>query len=563
MFRKKFPLIAFVFISLLLFDCRPEKKEAVSVTLSTNYEDLVSLFKDWREFQKPKVANGVPDYTAAAMKEQRSGLEKFRDRLSAIDCSAWPISQQVDYHIVRAEMNGLDFDHRVLRPWSRNPCFYVVIEQSPTDMPVREGPIMYGMLCLWELKYKFPLPDKEKAEFRMKLQAIPKILEQAKGNLVEEAKDLWFLGIRKKKEESAILADLAKHLAEQHPDLVPEAEQAKAAVDDFRAWLEKKQSTMTASSGIGIENYNWYMKNVHLVPYAWEDQLVIIQSELDRAGASLKLEENRNRKLPELEPATTEEEYRRRLNEALDDYIEFLRKEEIYTVRDSIYDALKRPTAIGNRRLEESRFIPPGSLDGLAQVTYRDALPMQCHGGIHWPDLARMINEPHPSLIRREPLLYDIWDSRCEGLATANEEMMMHAGLFDKRSLRVRELIYILIAFRAARAMGDLKMHSNEFSLDDAVDFAVEWTPRGWLSREGNTVWFDESLYLNQPFYGASYLVGKVHIEKLLADCASRQGKEFNLKKWWDEFHSSGLIPVSLIRWEMTGRDDEIKKLWH
>jgi hypothetical protein len=563
MFRKNFPLIALIFLSLLLFDCRPKKKEVTPATLSTNYEDLVSLFKDWREFQKPKVTNGVPDYTAAAMKEQRNGLEKFRSRLNAIDCRAWPISQQVDYHIVRAEMNGLDFDHRVLRPWSRNPCFYVVIEQSPSDMPVREGPIMYGMLCLWELKYKFPLPDKEKAEFRMKLQAIPKILEQAKGNLFEEAKDLWFLGIRKKKEESVILANLAKNLAEQHPDLVPEAEQAKAAVDDFRGWLEKKQINMTAASGIGIENYNWYMKNVHLVPYTWEDQLVIIQNEMDRAGANLKLEEHGNRNLPELEPAATEEEYRRRLNEALNYYIEFLRKEEICTVPDYMYDALKRPTVIGDRRLEESRFIPPSGLrETLSQLSYRDSLPMQCHGGIHWPDFARMIYEPHPSLIRREPLLYDIWDCRCEGLATANEEMMMHAGLFDKRSPRLRELVYLYCVWRGARAMGDLKMHSNEFSLEDAINFACEWTPYGLWTKENDSVWFDESLYLNQPFYGASYIVGKVYIEKVLADCGHQQGKKFNLKKWWDEFQAAGLIPVSLIRWQMTGLDDEIKKLW-
>ena len=120
----------------------------------------------------------------------------------------------------------------------------------------------------------------------------------------------------------------------------------------------------------------------------------------------------------------------------------------------------------------------------------------------------------------------------------------------------------MLLANRGARAMGDLKMHSNEFILEDAVNFACEWTPYGWLSKEGNTVWFDESLYLNQPFYGASYVVGKVYIEKVLSDCARQLGKEFSLKKWWDEFHAAGLIPVSLIRWEMTGLDDEIKKLW-
>jgi hypothetical protein len=29
-----------------------------------------------------------------------------------------------------------------------------------------------------------------------------------------------------------------------------------------------------------------------------------------------------------------------------------------------------------------------------------------------------------------------------------------------------------------------------------------------------------------------------------------------------DDFHAAGMIPVSLIRWEMTGLTDEIEKLW-
>jgi len=559
--KRNFLVIGLFFLSLIILNyCSQGKKEAEEVARGANYQDLVTLSTEFREFQKPKVVEGVPDYTAAAMETQRRGLEKFKGRLKAMDCGSWPVSQQVDYHVVRAEMNGLDFDHRVLRPWSRNPCFYTVIETGPTDVPAREGPVNYGTLLLW--KYKFPLADKDVTEFRMKLQAIPKMLEQAKVNLTEEAKDLWFLAIRKKKVESAALADLAKYLAEHHPDLAPDAEKAKTAADDFRSWVEKKQSTMTARSGIGIENYNWYMKNVHLVPYTWGDQLAIIERELARSLADLKLEENRNRKFPKLEPVTTEQEYRRRFNDAVDYFIEFLRREEIFTVPDYLYESLKRPAVIGDRRLKESSFIPPtGFRDFFTQVDYRDPLPMRCHG-THWFDWARMVYEPHQSRIRRVPLLYSIWDSRAEGLSTAMEEMMTHAGLYDKGSPRVRELVYVLLANRAARAMGDLKMHSREFTLEDAVDFAVEWTPYGWMRKEGNSVWFDESLYLNQPGYGTSYVVGKVQIEKLLADCSHQLGEKFSLKKWWDEFHAAGMIPVSLIRWEMTGREDEIKKLW-
>ncbi len=56
--------------------------------------------------------------------------------------------------------------------------------------------------------------------------------------------------------------------------------------------------------------------------------------------------------------------------------------------------------------------------------------------------------------------------------------------------------------------------------------------------------------------------MGKVYIEKVIADCAHQLGEEYSLKKWWDEFHAAGMIPTSLIRWEMTGLEDEIKKLW-
>jgi uncharacterized protein (DUF885 family) len=56
-------------------------------------------------------------------------------------------------------------------------------------------------------------------------------------------------------------------------------------------------------------------------------------------------------------------------------------------------------------------------------------------------------------------------------------------------------------------------------------------------------------------------VIGKIHIEKLIRDRAKQLGEEFNLKQFMDEFHNAGMIPTSLIRWEMTGLDDEIKQM--
>src|SRR5262245_20955585 len=106
---------------------------------STRYEDLTALFAEWRAFQQPPLVDGVPDYTAGAMSQQRRKLVAYQQRLAEIDPHGWPIDRQVDYHVVRAEMNGLEFDHRVLQPWTNNPAFYVTVFTSESDQPARVG----------------------------------------------------------------------------------------------------------------------------------------------------------------------------------------------------------------------------------------------------------------------------------------------------------------------------------------------------------------------------------------------------------------------------------------
>jgi uncharacterized protein (DUF885 family) len=521
----------------------------VPTTQPSSYEQLVALHKDWRAFAAPRLVGNVPDYTQARIADERRGLTALQKKLTAIDPASWPLPQQIDYHLVRAEMNGMDFDHRVLRPWSRNPCFYTVIHPGDTDVPAREGPVHAAAINLWT--YQFPLATDRLNELQAKLRAIPPYLEQARKNLTEDARDLYFLGARLKRGEADTLSRLAENAAKHHPALVPDIEQARTAVDGFRSWLEQRLKTMKASSGVGIDNYNWYLKNVHLVPYSWQDQVAMMQRELARARGHLALEENRNKSLPKLDMVATAARYHTQFTQAVQDFINFLKQREIFTVPDYAQQSLLE---------REGGFTPPDRLrDFFTQIEYRDSHPMRAHG-THWFDIARMKREPHASPIRRVPLLYNIWDTRAEGFATGFEEMTMTAGYLDDRP-RARELIYIMLAQRAARAMGDLMMHANRWTLDEAVKYATDNTPYGWLSPQGNTVWFEQQLYLEQPSYGTSYVVGKIQIEKLLADRAKQLGDRFTLRQVMDEFHAAGMMPVSMIRWEMTGLDDEVRAM--
>ena len=533
-------------LSILLIGTGCEVQSAVPE--SVRYDDLTSLFEEWRAFQAPVREGWVPDYTPSAMARQHRELERFQARLDAIDPSGWPISRQVDYQIVRAEMNGLDFDHRVMRPWARMPSFYKVVLPSQTDVPAREGQVMHGAIELWS--YELPLPDDEEMELRARIAAIPAILEQARRNLVGDARDLWFLGINVKEGESRALHAFGERAGAHHPELAQEVQRARAAVDDFRDWLLAELSSKSGPSGIGVENYDWHLKHVQLVPYTWAEQVALVQRQLERSWAYLALAENRTRNQPALAEVATEAEYQTRYRQAVRDFITFLDEEEILTLSGFEEEALMA---------REGRFqSSEADREFFTRVNYRDLKPMRAHG-THWFDLARMEAEPHASPIRSGPLLYNMWASRAEGLATGFEEMMMEAGFLDDPE--VRALVWVLLAQRAARALGELRMHSNEMTLDEAADFIVSRTPHGWLTREGRTVWGEGQLYLEQPSYGTSYVIGKIHLDRLLADRRRQLGDSFSLRDFMDEFHASGMIPLSLIRWEMTGHDDEIQNL--
>jgi hypothetical protein len=531
--------IAWVFIVLAAAtpaSCRGAGAPSAS---ASRYGDLVTLFDDWRAFQRPRLVEGVPDYTATAMTAQYRDLGGFRRRLEGIDTRGWPINQQVDWHLVRAEMNGLDFDHRVLRPWANNPAFYVTVFSSQSDQPAREGPLASGAVELWS--YDFPLSADDAAKIDAGIRVIPALLRQAKGSLVGNGRDLWRFGIGSIREQSGDLEGLAGRLGAEHATLKAHVLEAKRATDEFAAWLEAEAPRRTGPSGVGADQYDWYLRNVHLVPYTWRDEMLLVERELGRARTFLALEEQRNRQLPQQEPVASEEEHAARFPAAVTEYMAFLRDHEILTVRDFMEPALR--ARIGRFR--------PGPREFFTEVDYRDPMIMRTHG-YHWFDLARMEDDPHVSPIRRAALLYNIFDTRTEGLATGWEEMMLQAGMFDARP-RSRELIYVLLAQRGARAIGDLRMHANQFTLEEAAAFASANTPRGWLRLDGTTVRGEQHLYLQQPSYGTSYLIGKMQIEQLMGVRRRQLGDQFSVRRFMDELDACGLIPMSMIAWELTG----------
>ena len=540
----------FLICLVALLGCTQATAEDAPRSSGNDYASLVALFREFREFAPPRINDGVPDYTAAAMAEQAARLREFQQRLAAIDDSQWPVSERVDYMLVLAEMRGLEFQHRVSRPWQRDPAFY-----STTDLGF--GPKIHGAMAI----PKLPLSAEDAAVYRVKLAAVPKIFEQARSNLTDARGDLARLAIVQKKIERNVYDQLARDLARSNPSLRKEALRARDATDKFLAWLEQTEATLPPHGGIGREEYDWYLKHVLLFPYTWEEMRVIAQREYERSLTFLKIEEHRHHGAPMIEPATTLEEFERRRAEADADLLRFLRDEQIMTVPDWLVPPVgEGPYVLPTDRDPSNKgpFAEPIKRHFFRETEDRDPRPLRAHNlPGHLLDQLSIQRDERP--IRGQNLLYFIGGTRAEGWAFYLEEFIQQAGFLDNRPA-TREINYILQTKRAARVLPELMLQANLWTYDQALQSLTSRTPY-WMGPNDSIARFDLELYLRQPGYGIGYYIGKVQLEALLAERAAELGRNFDLKKFHDEFLAAGVIPISLIRWEMTGKADQIQTM--
>ena len=513
----------FLLILLVLIQaCAPAEPSAPI----TNYDDLVELYQAADSLRHPEVVNGVPDYSKAAMTAQYDSLRVLQEHFARFDTAGWRLEEKTDYRLVGAHLSGLEFNHRIMKRWSRDPVYYGVLGWF--------NPTMEGSISLPQL----PIPEDRMETFRERVEVLPTILDQAKSNLTEMTPDMARLGIKRRQEEESRFRQWLPGLSEHHPDLVDPVNRLVESIVDFREWLEQELPGLQGPSGIGVENYNWLLKNVYLLPYDWEECVLICQRELERSLALLKMEEHRNRNLPALPVAENIEDYQAVHRAGQEWLIRFVGENGILAEPDHLQ--MKDPGG----------FDPSSRKNFFTQVMHRDPLPLHPHDMVgHAPDEIRQPGWSDRPIDRGYDPYY-ISGIRAEALATGMEENLMHLGMLDDRP-RSRELTYILRIFRAIRALADLKMHGNEHTLEEVIDFAITTVPYGWYEKQTYLIWEEMDLYMRQPGYGMGYLVGAVQLEKLIADQALELGDQFDIKTFMADFLEPGMIPMALIGEEM------------
>src|SRR5262249_40764930 len=229
--------------------------EGEVIMTERNFEQLDQLARDfwhWRAFYQPASSDDIPrierprdwepDWSRAAIEKQREALSAFVERWKRMDVSAWPIPRQVDYQLIGSALARVRWELDVLRSWERNPRFYV-----------------YQTLgaLFEELLKNRPFDHDRSAEIVKCLRRIPKMLTDGKANLARAAVKPFALvtldllrDLRPRL--SQVARELKPRLAGQSAEQIEQAtEEAIAALEDWRAWLEAQAPTMSEELGVG------------------------------------------------------------------------------------------------------------------------------------------------------------------------------------------------------------------------------------------------------------------------------------------------------------------------
>lgn len=519
-----------------------------------DYEDFVALFEEFREYRSPAAWNanfnnpdapnhGLVDYGKPAINARLKKLNALRERLEDMNVAAWYLERQAEWLAVRAQFNAEEFRLNVSRPWARDPGFYVDQLQrfAFTNLPV-EG--------------------EQQEKLRRELAATPHIVEAAMKTLDGVAADYAALALHNLSNSDGVghghpyretppagvigwYEDLLERARSLQPELLADVETALESVHRYNDWLTSSRAKFSAQAGVGRERYDWYLKHAKLLPWTGDELILLGDREWERLTAWYALARHKNRRLPELEPSSSAEDYQVRLDEVDANIRAFLMDQEILTI----------PDYVGTLSTNAPYIERKSGRNFWEEVQFRDPHPDHLHAVIpgHRFDGLVERNNDHP--VRRR-----VSDGvRAEGWGVYLEEAMMEAGVIDDRP-RVKELIHLFGIFRAARVPADVKMQRNEMTVDEAVEFMRKGTP--YLDIDVARV--DAEIYLRRPpGYGVGYTIGHLQMRALLAERRRQLGEDFVLKEFHDLFLSRGRLPISLLRWEMTGHDDEVREFWN
>jgi uncharacterized protein (DUF885 family) len=524
--------------------------------------DLSTDFWNWRVYEQPFSEDDIPrldrpadfviDWSPEKVAQRRTELAAFEGRWKAINVSGESIANQVDYRLIGSALARARWELDIEQGWKRNPIFYVQQTLGSFQLLLLPPP---------------PFDAARQAELVKRIKSIPSTVKAAEANLTDMRQPFAKLAIDALQDIPVRFAAMVNALGPQldettRQELLKAMPPAIDALGQFKSWLEEKIASLPADTAIGRENYEFFLKQVALLPYSPEQLLAMGRQEWERSVAFESYERLRDAQAPELplfasQAAQMEHEAKDEQNVR-----DYLTSHNLLTVPDwmrhyrnlplpdyvrpfsslGVTDDLTSSTRLTQNGTSYIRH-PSPSLGYFALSTAKDPRPIIVHEGVPGHYFQLTLGWTHEDPIRRH--YYD--SGANEGIGFYAEEMMLQAGLFDD-SPRTREIIYSFMRLRALRVEVDVKLALGQFTLDQAADYLARTVPM-----DATTAREEAAMFASTPGQAISYQIGKLQIMKLLAESREKQGDKFSLKAFHDSLWKNGNVPISLQRWEMLG----------
>jgi len=513
----------------------------------------------------------LEDYSRAGVEHAIRALRRYRRRFEAVPASGLSERSQGDRELLISSIRSSLLTLETIRPWQKDPDSY-------------SSGITASAFVIMERN--FALPDQRLRRLIEREQLMPAALQAAHANLLNPPEIYTRIAIEQLPDDiSFFQTDLPAAFsgvddAALHARFNAANASTIAALKSYQRWLQRQ--VLPRSHGnfrIGARTFSAKLLYDEMVDTPLDRLLEIgmadlrrNQQQFGRVAHELDPDKSAQQVLAELaadhpEPRALLDAFRANL----DGLVAFITQHHIITIPSDVRPTLEE-TPPFMRATTFASMDTPGPYETVAHEAYFNVtLPDPGWDRQHtegfmaqfnFPVISNVVvHEAYPGHYVQFLWMQRIDDrvrkligasSNSEGWAHYCEQMMLDEGYgqpgadasaADERQakwLRLGQLQDALL--RNARFIVGIRMHTGQMSMAQAIDFFVT---EGYQSREVGEV--ETKRGTSDPTY-LYYTLGKLQIQKLRADLQAREGADFNLQRFHDDFMQQGFPPIKLVR---------------
>ena len=516
----------------------------------------------------------LEDYSRGAVERESDDLKKFAAKFAAIPAAQLDLNSQGDLELLQGNIQSTLLQLNTIRLWEKDPDQY-------------SSGISNSAFVLMERS--FASPDDRLRSLVAREKQMPAALEAAHVNLENPPRIYTEIALEQ-------LPDILSFFESDVPEAFQQARDKQlkeefsqsngavvAALKNYQDWLRK--DVLPRSHGdfrFGADTYAKLLLYDEMVDTPLPRLLEIGYADLRKNQADFnriarEADSNRSPRqmLAELgrdHPAP--DQLLQSFRDTFQGLIQFIQEKHIVDIPSQVRPTLEN-TPPFMRATTTASMDTPGPFEKVATEAYFNVTVPDPHAGREEIEermaefnrgtiISTAIHEAYPghyvqflwvpqapSTVRK--ILGS--SSNAEGWAHYCEQMMLDEGYGqpgtgardarDAKMIRLGQLQDALL--RDARFVVGIEMHTGQMTFDQAVRFFVD---------QGYQTHADGLVETKRGTTDATYLyytLGKLQILKLRADLEKKEGAQFSLKRFHDDFLKQGFPPIKIVRRALLG----------